>query len=373
MGIKGHFPAQERDKRKKNFHEALRYFKGLETSEYGHPTATINGDVRHIRECLAAEGKTIAALDRSGESTDEQMEERLQRAIKRKHLIGAQKDFSRLEAQETAGDIEGVNMYVGFIREHLREAGLSVSALDPTGNSTDEQMEERLQETVRNRHISAARKNFEDFETQQAGHSISSIEFLERRIREQLAEAGADITALDPSGKSTREEIEDRLGTSRIRAHIISARRRFGDLYTTEGRVMSIDMARRDIREHLDAAGTDASALDPSGKRQAAQMEDSIARAVREAHLRGLEKELVSFEEEGKKAAFEAARQHLLALGSEVPERDSFATPEAAAGVIRTKLESLTHDFMLAGMAIGRGGMAVAKPLQIKKNPTPGR
>lgn len=73
------------------------------------------------------------------------------------------------------------------------------------------------------------------------------------------------------------------------------ARKWYASLQKMAERPYWVDDAVKRMREHLGKAGVDAAALDPEGKKSAAEMEQELEAARRDALLKGIRKEFAAF------------------------------------------------------------------------------
>jgi hypothetical protein len=130
-------------------------------------------------------------------------------------------------------------------------------------------------------------------------------------VREWLARAGADVSALDPTGKKSGADMEAELRDAARLGHIARARRYFaaivshGDHLEGVGQELSplpddpAEMAKRmkqelDIANRLATTGggpVDLSALDPTGAKSSAAMEDEVHRRIVEGYVINARKE----------------------------------------------------------------------------------
>jgi citrate lyase gamma subunit len=202
----------------KNIAEAREALARFETTEVAHGSSTINHIVRTIRDNLVKAGVDAAALDATGKSTAKDMEGRIEKAAARAHLTAARTEFARFETTDASYDAGTIDHIAQTIREHLAKAGVDAAALDATSKSTAEDMESRIEKAAARAHLTAARTEFARFETTDVSHSANTIAFIAKTIRAHFAKAGADASALDPTGKSSAATMEARIDRAVERA-----------------------------------------------------------------------------------------------------------------------------------------------------------
>ncbi|MCH2546517.1 MAG: hypothetical protein MK052_02750 [Alphaproteobacteria bacterium] len=100
-------------------------------------------------------------------------------------------------------------------------------------------------------------------------------------IKGNLKLAGADASVLDPTGENDAEAMEKEIQARTEKAHLSIANQVFDEL--GESPVPQIDIAR--IKGNLKHAHVDASALDPTGEKDAEAMEEQIQARAEQAHL----------------------------------------------------------------------------------------
>jgi hypothetical protein len=191
------------------------------------------------------------------------------------------------------------------LRRSMAMAGVSASAVVPA--KSDDDAEQEIRNAVRANHIRVAREDFaslgnyyKEYKPIEAQyeplrfareHSIVdresvSIEQTLPNMRMALQEAGVDASALDPSGKKTAREMEGEIAKATSRGFIVSARENLAMAITGIADVP--DLAPdfiKSAREDLAKAGADASALDPEGKKSAAEMGAYLDRLSKEANI----------------------------------------------------------------------------------------
>jgi flavodoxin len=190
----------------------------------------------------------------------------------------AQELFNRLSAGDTRGS-GGAQFMARDIREELRKAGKDVSALDPSGKRSASEMAEALIAATSAQQVKHAQDLFRRLSAGDT-RGYGGAQLMARDIREELREAGKDVSALDPSGKRSASEMAEALIAATSAKQVKHAQELFSQLSAgdTTGRVVTL-MAR-DIREELRKAGKDVSALDPSGKRSASEMAEALIAAT---------------------------------------------------------------------------------------------
>jgi hypothetical protein len=134
-------------------------------------------------------------------------------------------------------------------------------------------------------------------------------EFIVNLLKVELARAHKDASALDPTGRKTSEEMDEELRKVAEARYVAEARRYFtalkdgtrtalswipgdDDSFTDNPRYVTTA-----LRRSLELAHRDASALDPEGRKSAAEMEDEIKKGVvPRTHLTDAEKRVVAAE-----------------------------------------------------------------------------
>lgn len=275
-----------------------------------------------------------------------------------KTLEYARKDFARFEENPSGRDIEHFKKH---LLETLAAAGVDMAALDPTGQSTAEQMQERLDRAVARGHLDRARKLFAYFEE---GHT--GVQRQKQDILRHLRLAGdKSLSALDPSGKSAEEEIEERLKQAAKFGHLLEARAAFVQL---EKGSTWVDNCIEEIRKGLVFAEADKSALDPSGRSTKEEMEEIYEQVVACAHLRKADKDITelekNFDKGGGYRALKKIKERLEKAGAEFDdtfvERTEIEIPRLKEAVM-----TLSEEFLAASMDVRRGGIPATKPFKI--------
>ena len=123
---------------------ARKRLEKLETSTEYMTTDAIDDVVAAIQEHLVEAGADASELDKTGQSTAAEMEDRFNAAVVRMHLRSARKDFEDLDAMNVPKDKKSIEDIVKKIHHHLECAGKDASALDETGQSSKRDMEDRV-------------------------------------------------------------------------------------------------------------------------------------------------------------------------------------------------------------------------------------
>lgn len=243
-----------------------------------------------IRKPLAAIGKTLAALDPSGESTVKQIENRLQQAKIRIQIRSARHEFSDFETATANRDEGTITLYQRQIKRRLADAGEELSVLDPSGRSTNLQIEQRLQQAanrlrlridpVRYEKLKQARKRFADIEISASGDLFGVDAIL---LKSEITAAHVTMAALDPTGRSTNQQMQERLDRALDRGHLLRARQTFASMETsTTGDLMGVDEIL--LKNDLSAAHASMADLDPTGRNTSQEMQERLDKAVARGH-----------------------------------------------------------------------------------------
>ncbi len=284
-------------------------------------------------------------------------------------LVWARVMLAELEKTTTGNDVE---THVKSIREHLDKAGLRLADLDPLGRSTDAQMEKRLQQAASRGYLIFARREFSELEKTAAGNDL---EVHIKIIKNRLAQSGFSIAALDESGASTDAQMEERFQRAVSRIHLIHARREFAELKDSEtGRYVGLIVDK--IKKSLSAAGADMSALDPSGKYTAGQMDEYFQQTVARAYLRRADDLIAGFEEDRADysdvktgSLIVEIRNSLLKAGADPATVDvsRASLPEQKIELLKQAMESLSLKFIRSSMHVRPGGMRAVKPFKLNR------
>lgn len=90
-----------------------------------------------------------------------------------------------------------------MIQEYLQKDGKGLEALDPTGNSSREEMDAKLEEKWKAEHVLRARKYFKVLENGDA--LFPSL--AEKAVKESLRKAGVDESVLDDMSERSQEDM----------------------------------------------------------------------------------------------------------------------------------------------------------------------
>lgn len=182
---------------------------------------------------------------------------------------------------------EGDPTVVETMREFMRQGGIDAAGLYADGGRTVQGVEAEIFEAARNGWIQQARR---DFKVLKEGREVRGVNFngVRDKIRAALQKAEADEAALDPDGKkpavAMRQEIED----ARRAAWLAYAHKAWAELQIDQShRPASHYTMPSDayLRGCLKEAGATAAALDPTGKKDDARMEEEIARVLKQRAL----------------------------------------------------------------------------------------
>lgn len=182
-----------------------------------------------------------------------------------------------------------------LIPSHLKEADATYADLDPTGQRDGKEMEQVIRDARYNHYVAEARESFARL---QHGSKASAInlkpEFFLRQIEDNLQQAGADYSALDPEGRITAREMKYQVLPQTVKnAHLSLAREKFATLDKgielisalaagMVGGKQTPEKLAGEIRDHVKKAGAGLSALDPEGrkndKEMARQLDEMVAK-----------------------------------------------------------------------------------------------
>ena len=190
----------------------------FENTTARHYKDSIEFQMKQIVEQVKASGETLAALDPTGSSTEQQIKDRIDAAGRRANLVAARGNLVEFEKTTTPYDKGSIEFRIKQIIEQVQASGQTLAALDPSGNSTDQQMKDRLDAAARRANLVAARGDFAAFEKTTTPYDKGSIEFRMKQIIEQMKASGQTLAALDPTGESTDQQVEDRLNAAGRRA-----------------------------------------------------------------------------------------------------------------------------------------------------------
>jgi len=248
---------------------------------------------RDIREPLAALGKTMKDLSDSDDSTDRQMEDVLQLAINRIRVQTARFRFAEFETQPKSSIVYSERL----IRATLEKAGEPLYVLDPSlkpKNAAEQQtcnkkIEARLQlHTARLRimddpeQFENLRKAYQIFREIQANATGNNISGRADKIETLLASIYAPLAMLDPSYKSTNEEIQAQIDEAVKRGHLFRARTLFNKIVDgTDAYHVRVNEGA--LRSHLTEAGVTISALKKGSTDE--EMQARLDAAVKNNHL----------------------------------------------------------------------------------------
>lgn len=305
---------------------------------------TIKG---RINAYLNATNTNMSVLDPSGKATAQEMEERFHRAVTQCYIASARRLFDLFVKSR-----HGVEHFRRDLRERLRLADADMSVLDASGKNTAEEMEKKVEQLVREGWLHAAHLAFSQLEK-----TDSSTSHCLGMIRKGLNLAEADTSALDPSGKSTTEEMEKILNDRAAAAHLREACREFDELERT-GTAYDPEKRAKEIRKHISEAEADISALDVTGQRSKEEMERYFEWVVAAALINSASESLRD------RRILSYIRSHLEIAGAEMPAITGSTDKE--------KLETfaqisdalyLTEFFNSAMMGVRRGGISATKAL----------
>lgn len=275
----------------KNLQNAREYFQELETRQNAPEILDVKDAVYILESYLKKEGLDFDALDPTGESSVEEMRARVDKHSKRLHLIKARDILDALEKDDGERTYIETNKILLELISNLDASGADYSALDPTGNSTKEEMGKRVDDAAKRREIMMARRQFKNIQSRvdmrdrllfDTAHPIRDME---QSIRRKLATAGVGFEALDETGEKTAEEMEAELKVVCQSALVDEAKKayqevvKFHSSYAKEILTVKVQM----IKDTLVEAGVDHAVLDETGEKSSKDIEDYLKKLVDEA------------------------------------------------------------------------------------------
>lgn len=196
------------------------------------------------------------------------------------HIRQARQWFSSLQTRDfsSADDMQRTEEYM---LKDLKEAGLTIKALDPDGKLGDSAMAQQVKETIAAACLRSARKRMQEFETTTTPHDGGMSDYFVSGIRALLQKGGFTLADLDPAEQGGAAAIEARFKAGARRFYLQKARHDFEELETSTCAAwgdMTEGMIRR-MREDTAKAGAKLSALDADGNSTDADIEKRIAKA----------------------------------------------------------------------------------------------
>jgi len=247
--------------------------------------------IKSIRDSLQKAGADFAALDPTGASTLKDIAAALEHAAREDFLAHARKNYAELVKGVHSAD--SIDMYVRGVHDNLQKSGEGLSALDPSRQKSDADMQAVLDEAVRRNYLDGARKEFLEFKESTTPYTSSVIEYIGEKIRKCMALAGQPLSALDGTGASSDANVEAELQAAARRIHAVAARKLYEDLCKVEDwgcTPEDVERNAQEIRDRLALAGADASALDEHGKKSATEADEDFKRKIDYAHIEGARK-----------------------------------------------------------------------------------
>lgn len=182
----------------------------------------------------------------------------------------ARNSFNKLKNAYGAG-----TYYARDIDDELRKAHATYKDLYTTGNHTDAEVKADIDGLVQTGLIRGARIYFDELRTT----GIPDIKADD--IRNYLSRANVGYDVLDASGKRTDDEMRAEVW-ARVKARQLEmAREHFAELRKSGIPDTKVDLIESDLRD----AGAGYDALDPTGRKSAAEMRAEVKRRYLEARL----------------------------------------------------------------------------------------
>jgi hypothetical protein len=181
-------------------------FRRLQSgNKFGFSTAKEMSD--RIRDTLKDIGKDLSVLDPepnpSLRKTHGEMDKILQSTTVDLQVKDVRKDFERLKS----GDITVSPAYMAdYIRKDLKDVGKELSALDPKGKKTADEMDEELKKVTTDQQIKIIQNLFKRLKDGDTG-GYKKAERMGDAIRKELGEIGKDLSSLDPKHKKSADEM----------------------------------------------------------------------------------------------------------------------------------------------------------------------
>ncbi|MEZ0259390.1 MAG: hypothetical protein ACAH80_00170 [Alphaproteobacteria bacterium] len=266
-------------------------FDELETSTCAAWGSLTEGMISRIRENVLQAGKSVAALDSSGASSDADIEKRFTAADTRLKLLNIQKEFTEAENATDCYTIFGAFHHRETITKMLDALrttmpDITLAAADPAGKATVAEVEARLAQAEKRLCRLGALGAVKKLEKYLDGTDKPYHGAMQHQLREldaYLAHIGGQA-ALEPAGseaaasygriisracfKACGEELEDfeKMQTPKTLKEIDARAGRVADLFNRAGMGPIAGVAAEDnpvltLQERLDEAGARARGL----------------------------------------------------------------------------------------------------------------
>jgi len=191
---------------------------------------------------------------------------------------------------ETVGAYIYQNITAPFKANHI-----SLTKLDPSGESTAKQLKVRLEQANVSIQLRAAREEFKHLETTKSGYAEHFVAAMQERIKRRLISAGEELSVLDTSDAVvSNAQIEERLqrAADRIRiennpvkrAKLEQARAEFAGIESAIF-VDAIDHFSSNVERLLSEIGAPIYMLDSTGKSTNEQMQSRYNNAVAHSYI----------------------------------------------------------------------------------------
>jgi hypothetical protein len=282
---------------------ARRLFDGLEAGSvvdpYSNPVWTT---MEMINDYLSWAGASITELDETGQTSYDQMEQRISDAKKRTYLLTAKAALEILENLESSkyndqtprayletiylqlSLSQGLEAQINQVRQEDRSycdiKGVDLTLLDETGKASNDDMEVRLSNAVQNGNVFEARRRLERLQkglgtSGEFGYSGGDyIDSYVRSIHMHIEQSGEDASCLDEAGQKSEAEMLGVLAEAEKGYRVRAARQRYSCLQSpTLIDQLCTGSWTDEIRELFNTAGVDAACLDETGQKSAYEME----------------------------------------------------------------------------------------------------
>jgi uncharacterized protein YebE (UPF0316 family) len=161
-------------------------------------------------------------LNLAGSETDEEVIAIITEKLGKVRLASARESFNTFGADVTCSADVFDNLR--HIENALEYAGVDYSALDPSGQKTNDEMKAELDKKSTSALIACARKQYGDLLS--SDHYAFECAEISNDILQTLKAAGVSYAALDPSGQKTNNMIEKdikrRIATAYIRNELLN-------------------------------------------------------------------------------------------------------------------------------------------------------
>ncbi len=169
--------------------------------------------VEELRDNLKKAGVTPAALDPQGRRSEAEMEAVIVERCQQCHINNARDRYKTLQENTCNSALRpnlGIAYAIDDIRDELQLAGVTLAALDPSGERSATEIEQDLLSTRKSAYIKNAQAYYKELLSgsgSSSGYQLLGVQ----SICDALKEAGVDASALDETGTQSVGEIEKTL------------------------------------------------------------------------------------------------------------------------------------------------------------------